>query len=136
MPTPTRWMLRFALIYLVVALALGVTMAMPSSPPLLAALGPAYIHFFVVGWVTQLVMGVVFWMFPKLSAERPRGSPGLAWSTMLLLNIGLLLRALAEPMQALHPQGAWGWGLVVSAVLQWTAALAFVANTWGRVRER
>jgi hypothetical protein len=129
-------MLRFSLAYLVVALAIGAALALPSPPPVLAALGPVYFHLFMVGWVTQLIMGVVYWMFPKRSPERPRGSPALAWSVLVLLNSGLLLRAIAEPSLALHPERLWGWALAVSAVLQWLAALAFVANTWGRVRER
>ena len=30
----------------------------------------------------------------------------------------------------------WGWGLVISAVLQWLAAVFFVYNAWPRVKER
>jgi hypothetical protein len=129
-------MLRFSLAYLVAALALGVSLVFPSAPASLAAFGPTYLHLFTVGWVTQLIMGVVYWMFPKYSATHPRGHPALAWATMMLLNSSLLLRAIAEPMHALRPEDPWGWVLAISALLQWLAGLAFVANTWARVRER
>jgi hypothetical protein len=75
-------------------------------------------------------------MFPKYSRERPRASEPLTWVTLVLLNIGLMTRAVSEPLQALQPGSGWGWALAVSAVLQWLAGMAFVANTWVRVKER
>ena len=97
-------------------------------------LWPTYVHLLVVGWLTQLIFGVAYWMFPRYSAERPRGSERLSWITFALLNLGLLLRAIAEPWHALAGRGA---GLLVgSAVLQVLAGWTFVWNTWPRIRER
>jgi cbb3-type cytochrome oxidase subunit 1 len=137
MPPLTRWFLKTALIYLVVALLAGALLAARNVwllPPLITAFTPVYFHLFMVGWVTQLIFGVVFWMFPKYSKEKPRGSEPLGWATYLLLNAGLLLRAAGEPLNALQPGVFWGWLLVVSATWQWLAGLCFVANTWGRVQ--
>jgi predicted membrane channel-forming protein YqfA (hemolysin III family) len=92
-------------------------------PPLLRFAGPAYVHLFLVGWVTQLIMGIVFWMFPKWSKERPRGSERLALATYLLLNAGLLLRVVGEPARAVDLAPLWGWLLVASALLQWLAGV-------------
>lgn len=139
MPPITRWWIKLALVYLVAALGLSLvlaTRAVISLPPLVAAFGPVYFHMFLVGWVTQLIFGVAYWMFPKHSKERPRGSETLAVATMVLLNIGLLIRAVAEPLNALHPGAAWGSLLMLSAILQWLAGVGFVANTWGRVKEK
>ena len=102
----------------------------------LATLAPVYIHLFMVGWVTQLVFGVAYWMFPKYSRERPRGHEGLAWATFGLLNGGLILRALGEPLNTLRPGELWGWLLVISALSQWLAGLGFVFGLWPRVKER
>ena len=101
-----------------------------------AGLFPVYIHLLVFGWLTQLVFGVVFWMFPKHSIEKPRGSETLGWWTYALLNIGLLLRVVAEPLQSVHPYSATGWTLVISAVCQFSAGLMFVLNSWNRVRSK
>ena len=90
----------------------------------------------MVGWVTQLIFGVGFWMFPKYSAERPRGSERLGWAGYWLLNSGLLLRVAAEPWQSVAPGPLPGVLLAVSAGLQWLAGLAFVVNTWPRLTER
>jgi hypothetical protein len=53
-----------------------------------------------------------------------------------LLNIGLILRVLGEPLNALSADAAWDWPLVASASVQWLAGMAFVLNTWPRVKER
>lgn len=50
--------------------------------------------------------------------------------------MGLLLRAIGEPLVAVQPGGATGWLLAASAVLQLKAGWAFVVNTWARVKER
>jgi hypothetical protein len=90
----------------------------------------------MVGWITQLIFGVAFWMFPTYSREQPRGHAGVAWAVYWLLNVGLVLRVVGEPVNVLQPGSVWGWLLPISATLQWLAGAAFVVNTWPRVRER
>ncbi|MBE2183296.1 MAG: hypothetical protein IAE89_07710 [Anaerolineae bacterium] len=139
MPTLTRWYIKAALIYLIVALSLGTLIAIRPAfmpPALLASLYPVFIHLFIVGWLTQLIFGIAFWMFPKQSKENPRGNVRLAWLIFALLNIGLCLRAISEPGLALSVGSVAGFGLGISAVLQALAGWLFVANVWGRVKER
>ncbi len=139
MPTLTRLYAKTSFVYLVAALLLALVFALAQAttlPALLAAAGPVYIHLFLVGWVTQLIMGIVFWMFPKWSRERPRGNERLAAAVYVLLNVGLILRVVGEPARAVSPAAPWGWVLAASALLQWLAGVGFVANTWGRVKER
>jgi hypothetical protein len=52
------------------------------------------------------------------------------------LNSGLLLRVVAEPLQTLRSTRLLGWLLVAAALLQWLGGIAFVLNTWPRVKER
>jgi hypothetical protein len=137
MPALTRWFIKSSFVYLIAALIVGVGLAMQAPlhlPSALSSLMPVYLHLFMVGWVAQLIFGVIYWMFPKYSKEKPRGSEGLGWATLGLLNIGLILRAVGEPLQALQPEAGLGWLLAVSAVIQWLAGLAFVVNTWKRVK--
>jgi len=138
MPPLTRWFVKTSFVCLGLALIAGLLGAVQSTFGFngFAGIFPVYIHLFVLGWITQLIFGVVFWMFPKFSTERPRGSEALGWWTYALLNAGLLLRVVAEPAHAMEA-GVWfGWGLVFSAVLQFLAGLLFVLNSWPRVRER
>lgn len=139
MPPLSRWYVKTALIYLVLALLLGVLLAggaLARLPPVLALAGPAQIHLFVVGWLTQLIFGIAYWMFPKASAEHPRGNDLTAILTYVLLNAGLLARAVGEPWQAFHPGVLPGALLLASAAMQWAAGVGFAAATWPRVRGR
>lgn len=139
MPGLTRWFIKSALAYFVISLVLAVAVAAPAVLPIspaIAVLGPVYFHLFMVGWMAQLIFGVVYWMFPRYSKEQPRGSEKLAVATYGLLNLGLLLRTVGEPLHALGPAAQWGWLVALSAVFQWLAGLAFVLNTWARVKER
>jgi hypothetical protein len=139
MPALTRWFIKSALAYFVGALLLGVVVAMPAVcavPPAIITLGPVYVHVFMVGWVAQFIFRIGYWMFPRYSKEKPRGSETLGWATYGLLNSGLALRTLAEPLHALQPAVGWGWVLALSAVLQWLAGMAFMLNTWARVKEK
>jgi hypothetical protein len=134
MPKIVRWHIKTALVYLVAALLLALLAALPPLTTRLPGLFPVSFHLLAVGWLTQLIFGVVLWMFPKYSRERPRGSESLGWAVYILLNLGLVLRAVAEPQLGRAP--LWGWLLVVSAVLQGLAGMLFVSNTWPRVKER
>jgi hypothetical protein len=139
MPPITRIFIKTALLYLVAALLASLLVAgyLPLGLPVwMAGLSPVYFHLFMVGWVTQLIIGVAYWMFPKYTKTQPRGSDRLAWSVYGLLNSGLLLRAVAEPAQSMQPTALWGWALVLAALLQWLGGLIFVINTWPRVKER
>ena len=137
MPAITRWYVKTSLIWLIAGLLTGVLLATRTIwqlPPLFAGLNPVYFHLFMVGWVAQLIFGIAFWLFPKFSKERPRGYEWLAWVTYALLNLGLLLRVISEPMNAQQPGTTWGWLLALSALLQWLAGVGFVVNTWPRVK--
>jgi len=139
MPPLTRWHIKTAFISLALAMSVGVALALAgvlNLPAWVAYLNPAFFHLLMVGWVTQMIFGVIFWMFPIVSRARPRGNERLGWATYVLLNGGLLLRVVAEPANSVAPGGGWGWVLVASALMQWLAAVAFVVNAWPRVKEK
>jgi len=128
----TRWFIKTALVYFILALIAGIISAVSNLPGLF----PVYIHLLVEGWITLLIIGVVIWMFPKYSRELPRGNEKLGWTSYILLNTGLVLRLVSEPLNTLGeaPESLWGVLLVISAILQWLGGMAFVVNTWSRVK--
>lgn len=137
MPLLTRWYIKTALLYLIAALLLAIILALPISislPPFVRAMHPAYFHLFLVGWVTQMIFGVMYWLFPIISRKRPRGNETLGWVSFLLLNVGLLLRVFVEPQVASQPAAGLGWVLALSALLQWLAAVCFIILSWPRVK--
>jgi len=136
-PTLTRWYLRAAMIHLGGALVLGVLVQLPAlvaSHPVIAVLFPTLLHLLVVGWITQVIFGVAYWMFPRYSAQRPRGSERLGWITFGSRRAGARVRVVGEPRHALGE--ATAVVLVASALLQLLAGWPFVLNTWPRIRER
>jgi hypothetical protein len=136
MPPLTRWYVRSAMVCFIFGLLLGAVQLAPGAPAWIAATGPVATHLLVVGWVTQMIFAVAYWMFPKDSAAAPRGSDVLAVATFLLLNAGLLGRLVAEPARAVSPGPGLGAALALAALAQWLAGIGFVVNTWRRVKER
>lgn len=120
------------MIYLIAGLLIGTLQAVP----IFAVTGPAYVHMLVVGWITQMIFGVAYWMFPKYSAEVPRGDNSVAIATFVLLNVGLVLRVVVEPVRAWRPEALPGWLLAVAGVAQLLAAIGFAVSTWPRVKVR
>lgn len=136
MPTPARWLIKTALVYLVLALAValvraGQTMGIVPGTP--STLWLPQLHLLTVGWLTQLIFGVAYWLFPS-PKPRVQPSPRLIWGAYGALNGGLILRLGCEP--AFLPGGVQGWGLAASALLQWGASLLFVTHFWRRVRPK
>jgi hypothetical protein len=141
MPPLTRWYIKTSFLYFILALLVGAVLGAQAvwafNPPA-AALFPSYFHLLAEGWISMLIIGVAFWMFPKYTLERPHRSEGLGWASYILLNAGLILRLVSEPILGMSGGFAPVWAilLTVAAFLQWSGGLAFVINTWGRVKEK
>lgn len=137
MPPLTRWFIKTALIYLVLSLIVGVlTVAGPVIPALqpAASLTSLYLQVLMIGWITQLIFGVAYWMFPIYTREEPRGRPFAGWLAYILLNVGLILNIGADVLLVVGTFSAVRWASGVAAVLLFASALAFVLNIWLRVK--
>lgn len=90
-------------------------------------------HLLLVGFLLLVIFGVAFWMFPKVAGQRPGRDAG--WVAFALLNAGVLLRVVAEPLSD-HGRGPVAWRVLlgVAAVLPALAALAFAVAILPRVR--
>lgn len=138
MPLITRWYIRSSFLYLIASLVVGLLIALRSKlalPAIFGVMGPVYLHLFLVGWITQLIFGVIFWLFPKPRTEIPNWER-VAWIVWTMLNLGLLLRVVSEPPSVLQPGGVWGWILVTSALLQWLAGIGLIVIVWPRAYTR
>lgn len=139
MPKLSRWFIKTALVYLVAGLFTSLVAAAQAPLNLALALGaihPVTLHLFTVGWITQMIFGVAVWMFPRATRQRPRGNIPLAFAAYLLLNTGLVIRIIFEPLHNLRAGAVAGSLLVLSAALQWAAGISFAIYIWARVKER
>ena len=135
MPRVARWLIKTALVYLAAALALSVGRAGAEAALWVLpehGIWISQLHAFTVGWLTQLIFGVAYWLFPRPHRHAPDSWTPVVWSAYGLLNVGLLLRLVFEP----------GWMhlpirnelLLAAALLQGLSGGLFVAYFWRRVR--
>jgi hypothetical protein len=136
MPQLSRWCVRAAFAYLIAGMALGAWMLVLQARRGYGLAHPwpsIHAHLLLVGFLLLLIFGVAFWMFPRVRGARSRA--GIAWLGFGLINGGLLVRVLAEPL-ADAGAGPVGWrvALGVAATLPVLGALAFGIALWPRVR--
>jgi cbb3-type cytochrome oxidase subunit 1 len=135
MPELTRWFIKAGLIYFILALLIAIGLKIPALP-FLSHLTPVFYHLLVVGWITQIIMGVSHWMFPRFSKEKLRGNELLGWLTFTCLNLGLVLRIFSEPFILSHPSILLKTIVIFSAALQWSAGVLYVIHIWKRIKEK
>ncbi len=141
MPKITRFFIRSSLICLMLSLLFGgilATRPLLSLPAVLAAAGPAYLHLFMLGWVTQMIFGVALWMFPKHPIKREKQDVyPMEVACFVTLNLGLLLRIITEPIATADTAGpVLATVLIIAALLQWASVVLFAITIWPRVRGR
>ena len=140
MPPIARTYIKAAFVYFVAAFVIGALMALERWLNVSRWLKVVYIsqlHLLVVGWLTQLAIGVAYWMFPRFLKEQnpnPRGSDRLAWSALICLNAGLLLRFIFEPFYLMGPSTWLALLVALSGILQAVAVILFAWLVWGRIR--
>lgn len=107
-------------------------------PSFFIVITPVYFHFYMVGWITQLIFGVAWWMFPIISIDRknPKGNDNMAWLLYILINIGLIIRSIAEPYRVLSTDTIWSVLLVISAIIQLLGGILFATILWARVKPK
>ena len=144
MPLLSRYFIKIGLAYLVIALLMGAIMRLQpvmNWSSQIQLLRPVYLHLIFIGWVTQIIMGVGYWMFPKLSREKPRGNERIGWAVLILLNIGLIMRTISEPGIFMAGNNdvlktSFAWILALASMFLLSAGWLFIFNTWGRIKER
>jgi hypothetical protein len=129
MPRLSVWMIRTALLHLLLGFTLGALLlankGIPISPFLWRLL-PIHLELLLIGWTVQLALGVAFWILPRFQNARPRAT--FAWGAYLLLNTGIVL-VVANPFLVALP-GLVLWGRIAEI----GAAVAFALHAWPRVK--
>ncbi len=140
MPPVSRWFIKTGIIYLLISLVDGDRVIVAGINTIGGMADITFSQRFIMFWLSDgLRSSFLEWptgCFPGIPKSSPRGNETIGWITYAFINIGLLLRLFLEPVLSRH-NGAWiETGLVLSAVLQWLAAVLFVTNTWKRVKGR
>lgn len=134
MPLLTRLFIRLGMIFFLIALLIGVASQIRSLN--FTGITPLFWHALMVGWITQIIMGVSMWMFPGRIKEESFKNQKWGWLTLGFLNVGLILRLLSEPFVDISTVGMWNMLLIISAVLQLLAVIFYVVEIWPRVMSK
>ncbi|SMO54658.1 hypothetical protein [Gracilimonas mengyeensis] len=134
MPLITRLFIKTGLVYFVISLLIGISSQIPSLH--FPAITPLFWHMLMLGWITQIIIGVSLWMFPGRKKEESFQNQRLGWIAYAGLNSGLFLRVISEPLIYAYPNTIWGELLVVSAVLHFVGIGSYVLEIWPRVMSR
>lgn len=86
------WLLRGALVYLLLTGTFGVAFTL--RPGLVGVYGATHAHLGLVGFFLSMVMGVAYWMMPRPGGIR---QTGLEWASFWFLQAGMISRLVGEP---------------------------------------
>lgn len=129
MPALSVWSIRASLVHLALGFTFGalilVNKAVPLHPAIWGLL-PAHIELLLLGWVAQLAIGVAFWILPRFAGER--GNVSLAWTSVVVLNLGVLTAGFGPLLGGPPDTTAVGRALTAAAMA------AFAAHAWPRVK--
>jgi cbb3-type cytochrome oxidase subunit 1 len=117
--TMSTWMIRLAVVYFVVGIALGLQMAASND----FTLAPVHAHLNLLGWVSLAIFAGVYRIWPATERSRLARLHGWLYNIglpFMMLGLGMLLRQ--APNAAVFLGG--GGALVILGIL------CFVANVW------
>jgi hypothetical protein len=128
MPRVSVWLVRTALLHLLLGVTMGAILLAGKSfhlPGWIWAMRPVHVEVLLFGFTIQLAFGVALWILPRTPETLPTRLP---WVAGVLLNAGVLLGALVVAFRAggMIPVGA--------RILEAAALLALARSIWPRVR--
>lgn len=127
MPKVACWMIRTALIYLLIGSLMGAMLFVHKAVRLWSELWswrPAHVEMMLIGWLVQCVMGVAYWMMPRVeNTHAPRGNPCLFWGVWSLLNLGIVISIIGTTFLGKY-----------AGVGRFCEAIAVVGYLWGMRR--
>jgi len=135
MPAITRYFIKSGMIYFF----LGIICAFIAELPFVrtgALLLPVYWHMLVIGWISQIIMGVSIWMFPRTKKQRQNIESFPAVASFWTLNAGLILRFMAEPFLPFFQGVMMTTVILISTLLQFAAVILYLIEIWPRVQPR
>lgn len=136
MPRISRLFIKSGMVYLMLGVILALIADIPNFDTGIHLL-PVYWHMIVIGWITQVIMGVSIWMFPGRTRRKTPVDSFYSKAAFWLLNSGLILRFITEPFLPRF-QGNTLLVIIVilSVLLQIAAFAAYVAEIWPRLRPK
>lgn len=129
MPRLTVWFLRAAVVHMIMGFTLGALVLAQKGTgwwPWAWRFLPVHVEMLLLGWMSQLAMGVAFWILPRFGTRR--GVVWLAWVALASVNTGVAMLFFAAWVRA----PAWVW--LAARTVEIGGVVAFVVHAWPRVK--
>ncbi|HNB58461.1 MAG TPA: hypothetical protein PKV06_15915 [bacterium] len=138
MPAIAKYFIRCALVFLLLSILIQtLTQVGPHwGWTTIHNLQPVFFHFFLFGWVMQMIIGVSLWMFPWQDKAQFILRDRVGWFALLTINSGLVLRGVCEPFLDPSSGDALRFALTASVILMWLGCVVYAAHIWQRVRSK
>lgn len=138
MPAIAKYFIRCALVFLLLSIVVQALNQFASQLgwSVLNNLQPVFFHFFLFGWVMQMIIGVSLWMFPWQDKAQFILRDRVGWFALLTINSGLVLRGICEPLLEPTSGDSLRILLTVSVMLMWLGCVVYAAHIWQRVRSK
>ncbi len=137
MPDVSRYMIRAALLWLLVGALSGVLILAEKSFALWPSLWltlPLHIGSMIFGWMLQFVLAVAYWMLPKYRQEPLRGPVLPALAACWMFNTGMAAAAVGHLFPIAGPAYPQAGVLVFSGYLMASlSAAAFAILIFPRI---
>lgn len=131
MPKISRYLIKSGMLYLLFGVLVYGISEFPGSQWKIQLI-PVYWHMIALGWITQIIMGVSLWMYPKGKKQIPKTGSILSWLAYCSLNLGLILRIFSEPFLYLNREISI-LPFVCSIFFQLAGILCFILEIWPRL---
>ncbi|MCW7461396.1 hypothetical protein [Leptospira limi] len=131
MPKISRYFIKSGMLFLFFGVVIYTLSEFPElhfKVPLL----PVYWHMIAIGWITQIIMGVSLWMFPKGKNSISKNGSTLSWISYISLNLGLVFRFSTEPFLNVDREMV-KIPFLLSIFLQVLGILCFILEIWPRL---
>lgn len=123
----TVWFIKSALIYLLLAMLLGLHMAVSGTA---YPYRPIHAHFNLLGWMSMMIYGVGYHILPRFSGK-PLYSDRLAEWQFYLANIGLVGMAIGWIIKTMHGDNKI---LLIFSIIEASSAVMFVINMFKTIK--
>ena len=131
MPLPSIWLVRGALMHLMIGTVLGTLLLLSKAgvavPPWVGLTWPLHGEMMLLGWTVQLAMGVAYWILPKHATGPVRGRAGPVVAAAILINAGVVSAGLGP---ALGRAGL----MIAGRLAELAAVLLFASNVLPRIK--
>ncbi|MCW7473914.1 hypothetical protein CH354_03300 [Leptospira levettii] len=131
MPKISRYFIKSGMLFLLFGVVIYTLSEFPELQINVSLLA-VYWHMIAIGWITQIIMGVSLWMFPKGKNSISKNGSILSWISFVSLNLGLLFRFCSEPFINGNSEIV-KIPFLLSIILQVLGILCFILEIWPRI---